>query len=121
MAYDPKGNIKIQELNLCPGVHLAGTALEAVQDAEALVLVTEWPDFAAIDMEEVARMMHTPIVFDGRNLFNPMTMRDLGFQYYSIGRPSAKLIVDELPNRLVNCRGNNELTAKKPLPLAHKA
>ena len=120
-AYDPKGNIKIKELNLCPGVHLADTALEAVQDAEALVLATEWPDFAAIDMEEVLRMMHTPIVFDGRNLFNPMTMRDLGFQYYSIGRPSAKLIVDELPNRLVSRRDNNESTAKKLLPLAHKA
>jgi UDPglucose 6-dehydrogenase len=120
-AYDPKGNIKIKELNLCPGVHLADTALEAVQDAEALVLATEWPDFAAIDMEQVLRMMHTPIVFDGRNLFNPMTMRDLGFQYYSIGRPSAKLIVDELPNRLVSRRDNNESTATKLQPLARKA
>ena len=120
-AYDPKGNIKIQELKLCPGVQLADTALEAVEEAEALVLATEWPDFAAIDMEEVLRMMHTPIVFDGRNLFNPMTMRDLGFQYYSIGRPSAKLIVDELPNRLVSRRDNNESTTKKLLPLAHKA
>jgi UDPglucose 6-dehydrogenase len=120
-AYDPKGNMKIQELNLCPGVHLADTALEAVQEAEALVLATEWPDFAAIDMEEVLRMMHTPIVFDGRNLFNPMTMRNLGFQYYSIGRPSAKLIVDELPNRLASRRENNESTAKKLVPVVHKA
>ena len=120
-AYDPKGNIKIQELKLCPGVHLADATLEAVEEAEALVLATEWPDFAAIDMEEVLRMMHTPIVFDGRNLFNPTTMRDLGFQYYSIGRPSAKLIVDELPNRLVSRRDNSELTAKKLLPFAHKA
>src|SRR5215469_11217296 len=44
-AYDPKGNIRVQELNLCPGLNLADTALEAVQDAEALVLATEWPDF----------------------------------------------------------------------------
>jgi UDPglucose 6-dehydrogenase len=103
-AYDPKGNTRIQELNLCPGVHLAGTALEAVEEAEALVLATEWPDFAAVDMEEVFRTMYTPIVFDGRNLFNPTAMRNLGFQYYSIGRPSAELIVDELPNRLVSRR-----------------
>jgi UDPglucose 6-dehydrogenase len=116
-AYDPKGNIRVQELNLCPGVHLADTALEAVQDAEALVLATEWPDFAAIDMEQVFQIMHTPIVFDGRNLFDPITMRNLGFQYYSIGRPSAKLLVDELPNRLVCRRDNNESRAKKQLTI----
>jgi nucleotide sugar dehydrogenase len=89
-AYDPKGNERVQELNLCPGVHLANSALEAVQDAEALVLATEWPDFGNVDLTEVRRRMHTPIVFDGRNLFDPATMRDLGFQYYGIGRPLTK-------------------------------
>src|SRR5215470_13889836 len=89
-AYDPKGNERVQELNLCPGVHLAGSALDAVRDAETLVLATEWPDFAAVDLAEVYRRMHTPIVFDGRNLFDPNAMRDLGFQYYSIGRPPTK-------------------------------
>jgi len=89
-AYDPKGNEKVQKLNLCPGVHLASSALNAVQGAEALVLATEWPDFTAVDFAEVHRQMHTPIVFDGRNLLDPNTMRDLGFQYYSIGRPLSK-------------------------------
>src|SRR5262249_49947587 len=89
-AYDPKGNERVLELNLCPGVHLAGSALDAVRDAETLVLATEWPDFAAVDFAEVHRQMHTPIVFDGRNLLDPNTMRDLGFQYYSIGRPQPK-------------------------------
>jgi UDPglucose 6-dehydrogenase len=87
-AYDPKGNERVQELDLCRGLHLAGSALEAVEDAETLVLATEWPEFAAIDFAEVHRRMHTPIVFDGRNLFDPNVMRDLGFQYYSVGRPS---------------------------------
>jgi UDPglucose 6-dehydrogenase len=89
-AYDPKGNEKVQELNLCPGVRLANSALEAVQDAETLVLATEWPDFGNVDLTEVRRLMHTPIVFDGRNLFDPATMRDLGFHYYAIGRPLPK-------------------------------
>jgi len=89
-AYDPKGNERVQELNLCPGVRLANSALEAVQDAETLVLATEWPDFGNLDLAEVHRRMHTPIVFDGRNLFDPTTMRDLGFQYYAIGRPLTK-------------------------------
>ena len=89
-AYDPKGNEKVQELNLCPGVHLADSALNAVRDSEALVVATEWPDFAAVDFAEVHRQMHTPIVFDGRNLLDPNRMRDLGFQYYSMGRPQPK-------------------------------
>jgi UDPglucose 6-dehydrogenase len=89
-AYDPKGNERVQELDLCPGVRLANSALEAVQDAEALVLATEWPDFGNVDLAEVGRRMHTPIVFDGRNLFDPATMRNLGFQYYGIGRPLTK-------------------------------
>jgi len=89
-AYDPKGNERVQELNLCPGVRLANSALEAVQDAETLILATEWRDFANVDLTEVRRRMHTPIVFDGRNLFDPATMRDLGFHYYAIGRPLTK-------------------------------
>jgi UDPglucose 6-dehydrogenase len=99
-AYDPKGNVKVEELNLCPGVHLAGSALEAVRDAETLVLATEWPEFAAIDLAEVHRRMHTPIVFDGRNLFDPDTMRDLGFQYYPVGRPPANANGGRLSNNL---------------------
>src|SRR5258707_11587460 len=85
-AYDPKGNQRVQELDLCPGVHLSNSALEAVQDAETLVLATEWPEFSDVDLTEVRHRMHTPIVFDGRNLFDPATMRDLGFQYFGIGR-----------------------------------
>jgi len=85
-AYDPKGNQRVQELDLCPGVRLVNSALEAVQDAEALVLATEWPEFGDVDLTEVRHRMHTPIVFDGRNLFEPATMRDLGFQYFGIGR-----------------------------------
>jgi UDPglucose 6-dehydrogenase len=88
-AYDPKGNQRVQELDLCPGVHLTNSALEAVQDAEALVLATEWPEFIDVDFTEVRHRMHTAIVFDGRNLFDPATLRDLGFQYFGIGRPLA--------------------------------
>jgi UDPglucose 6-dehydrogenase len=91
-AYDPKGNQRVQELDLCPGIHLANSALEAVQGAESLILATEWPDFGDVDLTEVRSRMHTPIVFDGRNLFDPATMRDLGFQYYGIGRPLTKAI-----------------------------
>lgn len=88
-AYDPKGMAKVEELKLCPGIVMKGSALEAATDAEALILATEWNEFNNIDLDEVKKAMHTPIVFDGRNLFDPGTMTQLGFQYYSVGRIGA--------------------------------
>jgi len=88
-AYDPKAMARVEELKLCPGIVMKGSALEAATDAEALVLATEWNEFNNIDLDEVKKAMHTPIVFDGRNLFDPRTMTQLGFQYYGIGRSGA--------------------------------
>jgi UDPglucose 6-dehydrogenase len=86
VAYDPKGTEKVRELKLCPDTVLASSAVEAVRDAEALIIATEWKEFENVDFSEVRRLMHTPLIFDGRNLLDPNTMRDLGFQYHGIGR-----------------------------------
>jgi UDPglucose 6-dehydrogenase len=86
VAYDPKGTEKVREFKLCPDTVLASSALEAVRDAEALIIATEWKEFENVDFSEVRRLMHTPLIFDGRNLLDPNTMRDLGFQYHGIGR-----------------------------------
>jgi len=86
-AYDPKGVEKVKEYNLLPGVKLADSPLEAVDGAEALILATEWKDFASVDLAEVKKRMHTPLVFDGRNFFDPATMASHGFTYRAIGRP----------------------------------
>lgn len=86
-AYDPKGMEKASEYKLVPGARLVESPLEAVEGAEALILATEWKEFANLDLSEVKKRMHTPLVFDGRNLFDPSTMRNLGFDYRSIGRP----------------------------------
>jgi UDPglucose 6-dehydrogenase len=88
-AYDPKAMARVEELKLCPGIVMKGSALEAATDAEALILATEWNEFNNIDFDEVKKAMHTPIVFDGRNLFDPETMTQLGFRYYGIGRTGA--------------------------------
>ena len=85
-AYDPKGVEKVAELNLCQGAILAKSAMEATENAEALVLATEWNEFQNIDFVQVRKSMHTPIIFDGRNLFDPRTMKELGFRYFGIGR-----------------------------------
>jgi len=87
-AYDPKGMEKALEWNLIPkGVILAKTPLDAVTDAEALVIATEWKEFGNQDLAAVKAKMHTPLVFDGRNLFDPATMKEFGFIYYAVGRP----------------------------------
>jgi len=85
-AYDPKGIEKVREFKLCPDTVLVSSALDAVRDAEALIIATEWKEFENVDFSEVRRLMHTPLIFDGRNLLDPNTMRDLGFQYHGIGR-----------------------------------
>jgi len=90
VAYDPKGMQKARSIKAIADAEFASSALEAVTDAEALVVATEWNEFANVDLEVVKEKMRTPIVFDGRNLLDPETMRRLGFDYYSIGRASVK-------------------------------
>jgi len=85
-VYDPKGMEKARELKAVADAKLATSALDAVDGAEALVIATEWNEFANVDFANVKERMTTPIVFDGRNLLNPETMGELGFHYYSIGR-----------------------------------
>jgi UDPglucose 6-dehydrogenase len=85
-AYDPKGMDKAREIKAIADAKLAASALEAVEGAEALIIATEWNEFANVDLTLVKQKMTTPIVFDGRNLFDPQTMGDVGFHYHSIGR-----------------------------------
>jgi len=59
---------------------------EALQSADALVIVTEWKTFRSPDFDQVKTLLKTPIVFDGRNLYEPEVMGELGFEYYGIGR-----------------------------------
>jgi UDPglucose 6-dehydrogenase len=89
-AYDPKGMEKAREIKAIAEAKLAVSALEAVDGAEALIIATEWSEFANVDLAVVKEKMATPIVFDGRNLFDPETMGQLGFHYHSIGRTSVK-------------------------------
>jgi UDPglucose 6-dehydrogenase len=89
-VYDPKAMEKAREVEAIAGAKFADSALEAAEGAEALIIATEWSEFANVDLEEVKKKMTTPIVFDGRNLFDPETMAKLGFHYHSIGRASVK-------------------------------
>jgi UDPglucose 6-dehydrogenase len=90
VAYDPKGMEKARAIKAIADAEFASSALEAVRDAEALIIATEWNEFANVDLLVVKEKMRTPIVFDGRNLLDPETMGRLGFHYHSIGRVSVK-------------------------------
>jgi UDPglucose 6-dehydrogenase len=90
VAYDPKGMQKARAIKVVADAEFASSALEAVNDAEALVIATEWNEFANVDLAVLKEKMRTPIVFDGRNLLDPGTMCRLGFDYHSIGRASVK-------------------------------
>src|SRR4030088_2652131 len=78
-AYDPKGMEKAREIETISAANFASSALEAVEGAEALIIATEWSEFANVDLAVVKEKMTTPIVFDGRNLFDPETMGQVGF------------------------------------------
>jgi UDPglucose 6-dehydrogenase len=90
IAYDPKGMEKARAIKAIADAEFASSALEAVRDAEALIIATEWNEFANVDLLVLKEKMRTPIVFDGRNLLDPETMGRLGFHYHSIGRVSVK-------------------------------
>ena len=85
-VYDPKGMERAREVKEIAGATFANSALEAVEGAEALIVATEWAEFGNVDLGVVKEKMATPIIFDGRNLFDPQTMATLGFHYTSIGR-----------------------------------
>jgi len=61
---------------------------QALKGADALAIMTEWKHFVHPDFDEMRQSMRQPVVFDGRNLYNPRRMKDAGFTYYSIGRPT---------------------------------
>ena len=83
-AYDPIA--AEQARRLMPGVELAGSALEAVAGSDAIVLVTEWPEFAQLDWSEVAAATSGRVVIDGRNFMDGAAVAEAGFAYEGVGR-----------------------------------
>ncbi|MBL9154191.1 MAG: UDP-glucose/GDP-mannose dehydrogenase family protein [Verrucomicrobiales bacterium] len=90
-AYDPKAMDRVRDLPLGEKIVLVDDPLAACDGAEALVIATEWPQFAQADFAKVKPRMLSPLVFDGRNLLDPATMARLGFEYHGIGRGAASV------------------------------
>ena len=69
-----------------PGVRFASSTVNALDGADALIIVTEWKEFRSPDFADMKKRMKSPVVFDGRNLYDPALMRDSGIEYFSVGR-----------------------------------
>jgi UDPglucose 6-dehydrogenase len=85
-GYDPVAETRAREL--LPSVGLTDSAEEALEGADAGILVTEWPEFAELDWATIASRMANPLIIDGRNFLDPATLRAAGFTYEGIGRPN---------------------------------
>ena len=88
-AYDPIAIENTQKI--FPDICYAKNAYEAAEEADVLLIVTEWNEFKLLNMERVKSLMKTPLLFDGRNIYDPLRLRRLGFEYHCIGRTTAIL------------------------------
>jgi len=86
-AYDPAAKARAQEV-LNSQIEFADNPYDAARNADALLILTEWDEFAALDWNRLRDLLSDPIVIDGRNLYDPDAMAALGFTYYSVGRPA---------------------------------
>jgi UDPglucose 6-dehydrogenase len=68
-------------------VKFAAGAYECVKGADAVVIVTEWNEFRNLDLSKIRKTLQTPFFFDLRNIYEPGKMKELGFHYFSVGRP----------------------------------
>ncbi len=84
-AYDPEAMTVARGI-FGNKVEFADASYDALKGADALLLVTEWNEFREPDYGRMRKLMRSPVVFDGRNLYSPQTMKAQGFTYYSIGR-----------------------------------
>jgi len=101
-AYDPAAMSRTKEV-LPPSESLkyAGSVYEAAEGADALLILTDWKEFANIDLVKLNQALRFPIVIDGRNLYRPQKMHECGFTYVSVGRPANYQAQEGKPRKLV--------------------
>jgi UDPglucose 6-dehydrogenase len=94
-AYDPAAMKRAeQELPAGPRLRYVDDAYAAADGADAVLVLTDWQEFAELDLKRITAAMHYPIVVDGRNVFDPKVMHDHGITYVSVGRPGVNPVRD---------------------------
>jgi UDPglucose 6-dehydrogenase len=101
-AYDPAA-MEHARTAMPPSEKLryAENIYDAAQDADAVLILTDWQEFAEIDLVRLNQAVRFPIVIDGRNLYKPQQMLDHGFTYVSVGRPASYQAQQGKPRRIV--------------------
>jgi UDPglucose 6-dehydrogenase len=87
-AYDPEAMTQAREM--MQGVEFAEDAYASAQGADALVIVTEWDMFRALDLQRIKSLLKTPNIVDLRNIYSPKMMADMGLNYFAVGRSSVQ-------------------------------
>ncbi len=90
-AFDPKAMENAKKL--FPQIEYTKTSLDATKGADAAVFLTEWDEFKKIDLNKLKKSLKSQIILDGRNIFHAQKMRELGFNYHSVGRPTKKVML----------------------------
>lgn len=85
-AYDPVAEENAKRILSGVGVKFADDVYDAVSGADLMILITEWDEFREIDLQKLKKLMKSPSVIDGRNVYDPAKMRELGFSYIGVGR-----------------------------------
>jgi UDPglucose 6-dehydrogenase len=101
-AYDPAAMERAKAV-LPPSdkLHYADSIYEAAKDADAVLILTDWKEFAQLDLVRLNQAVRFPIVIDGRNLYKPQQMLDHGFTYVSVGRPASYQAQQGKPRKMV--------------------
>ncbi len=84
-CYDPKAMDKAKDI-FKNSVEYCSSSYEALKDADAMVLMTEWREFRRPDFEKIKTLLKNPVIFDGRNQYNSDKMKEMGFEYYCVGK-----------------------------------
>lgn len=101
-AYDPAAMERAKEVMPSSSkLHYAGDLYEAAKDADAVLILTDWKEFANIDLARLNDAVRFPIVIDGRNLYKPQQMAERGFTYVSVGRPASYQAAQGKPRNMI--------------------
>ena len=85
-AYDPIAAENTRKI-LGDRIKYSENPYQTAKDASALLIVTEWNEFKELDLSKIKKLMKDPVIIDGRNIYDPEKVREIGFTYSSIGRP----------------------------------
>lgn len=91
LAYDPKAIEEAKEFYLkgLENITYVNSKYQALENADAMILLTEWKEFRSPDFDEISKLLKNAIIFDGRNQYNAFNLKEKGFEYYQIGRAEA--------------------------------